>query len=149
MDLASKLINLGGKRDYIVQNLYRTKSITTLKLWGQALSHLQHDVHLGLVHTSITREDFVRSGATPEDLKDIIDDLIGNSPEAKMILLLYESGDQKINGIFNCEKQTDAFVLLKPFSPTGNKQRVNFTLNEKTLKEAETEVIEYIKKTAV
>jgi len=147
LDLASKLISLGGKRDYIVQNLYRTKSITTLKLWGTALSHLQQNVELGLVYTSLTRDDFSRAGAVVDDLKDIIDELISNSPAAKMILLLSETPEGKINCVFTCEKQFDALNLLRPFFPTGHKQRVTFSLNNKTLSEAEETIISQIKKT--
>lgn len=152
LSIASKLIGLGAKRDHIVQNLYRTKSIATLKLWGQALSHLQHESSLGLVWTTITREDFVRSGAEENELKDIIDELISSSPEAKMILLLHEPLDpnqQEILGSLTCERQYDALSLLKSFNPSGNKKQVNFKIKNKTLKEVEVEIIEYIKKTVV
>ncbi|OGH83651.1 MAG: hypothetical protein A2261_02400, partial [Candidatus Magasanikbacteria bacterium RIFOXYA2_FULL_44_8] len=88
LNLASQLINSGGDREKIIQQLYRTKSISTLKLWGAALTHLQYDARLGLVWTSITRDDFVRSGAGESDLDGIIDELLANSPEAKMILVL-------------------------------------------------------------
>ncbi len=152
LNIASKLISLGANRDYIVQNLYRTKSISTLKLWGQALSHLQHDSSLGLVWTTITREDFTRSGSQENELKDIIDELIGNSPEAKMILLLHEplnTENKEILGTLTCEKQFDALILIKQFNPTGNKKQVNFKIEGKSLTEAETEVIECIKKNVV
>ena len=35
---ASKLMALGADRQYIIHNLYRTKTIGSLKLWGQALT---------------------------------------------------------------------------------------------------------------
>ena len=37
LTIASRLMHLGANRDHIVQNLYRTRAISTLKLWGQAL----------------------------------------------------------------------------------------------------------------
>jgi len=152
LSTASKLMSLGAKRDYIVQNLYRTKSISTLKLWGQALSHLQHDPTIGLVWTTITHDDFGRSGTTENDLKDIISELISSSPEAKMILLLNESSiadDKNIHGIFTCEKVGDALTLMKPFGATGNKRQINLKIENKTLNQAEMEIIEYIKKITV
>ena len=78
LHLASKLMHLGADRDYIVQNLYRTRSLSTLKLWGQALSHLQYDKKIGLVWTTITRDDLIRSGASSNDLHEIVEELIGN-----------------------------------------------------------------------
>ena len=89
MMCASTLIGLGANRDAIVQALFRTRTIATLKLWGYALRHLQSDPAIGLVWTTITRDDFSRSGAQEPDLSDIIDELISNSPEAKIILLLH------------------------------------------------------------
>ena len=90
LTIASRLMHLGANRDHIVQNLYRTRAISTLKLWGQALSHLQYDKSIGLVWTTITRDDFTRAGAQEHELYEIIDELIASSPEAKIIALLHE-----------------------------------------------------------
>jgi phosphoesterase RecJ-like protein len=145
--LASRLIGLGAKRDYIVQNLYRTRTINSLKLWGQALSHLENDPKMGLVSTTITREDFTRSGATEGDLYEIVDELIGNSPEAKMILIIHEHADDtSIHAILTTQKERDALELLRPFSPSGSPNRASCIIRGKTLKQAEEEIIGHIKK---
>ncbi len=149
LELSSKLISLGAKRDYIIQNLYRTKTLPTLKLWGTTLSHLQHEPRLGLVHAIISREDFSRSGASLSDLKDIIDELISNSPEAKMILLIAENNNDQINCLFGCEKEYDAFSILRQFSPVGSRQRVTFSLSGRDAKQVEEEIINEIKKTVI
>ena len=148
---ASKLMRLGADRDYIVQNLYRTRSLSTLKLWGQALSHLQHDKNIGLVWTTITRDDLIRSGANSNDLHEIVDELIGNSPEAKLILLLQEdiTSDQKqtIRVILDTDKQYNADELLKPYQPSGDKKQAIAYITGKNLKQVEEDVVEHIKKT--
>jgi len=150
LSLAGKLINQGANRDYIVQNLYRTRSLSTLKLWGQALSHIQQDKNIGLVWTIITRDDFVRSGAGENDLPDIIDELIGNSPEAKLILLIHEQTDNQstnIQIILEATKDFNALELLAPYRPTGDKKQARAVIEGKTIKEVEEEVVEQIKKT--
>ena len=145
--LASKLITMGARRDYIVQNLYRTRTIASLKLWGKALANLQSDKSSGLVWTTLTREIFVQSGAEEKDLYEIVDELIGNSPEAKMILLIHEhTNEQKIHAILTSEKRHDAMKLLLPFKPTGTSRRASCEISGKTLSQAEEEIIEYIKK---
>lgn len=146
LQLASELINYGAERELIVQNLYRTRSVAALKLWGQALIHLQYNADLGLVSTSLTREDFTRTGATADDLNGIIDELISNAPEAKLILVLHEVAEKKIAGMLTTEKGQDALTILKPLNPQGTKKNVNFTIEGKTLKEAEEEIIALIKK---
>lgn len=149
LSIAGKLISMGADRDYIVKNLYRTRTISTLKLWGRALAHIQHDSDNGLVWSSITRDDFIRSGADRNDLKDIVDELISNSPEAKLILLLHEDPDTKkhgiIHGTLSVEKQFDAIKILKPFNPTGQKRQASFIIEGKELKQVEDEVLKEIK----
>lgn len=148
LNTASQLMNLGADREKIVKHLYRTKSISSLKIWGEALTHMESDPNLGLVWTTITREDFARAGATEGELKELIDELINNSPEAKLILLLYENthGENKVHGWLHADKQRDAKILLQSFQPEGNKQTASFAVANKTLKEVELEVVEKIKK---
>ena len=90
LTLASKLIELGANRDGIVTALFRTRTVGTLKLWGTTLRHLQHDRTIGLIWSTLTREDFARAGAHETDLADVIDELITNAREANIIVLLHE-----------------------------------------------------------
>lgn len=154
MHFASELINYGADREKIIQNLYRTRSINTLKLWGQALSHLQSDSAIGLVWTIITREDFSRSGGSAEDLNGIIEELISNSPEAKVVALLFElenderknlPASKRVGGIIATEKNYDALVLAKSLHPEGNKKHATFTQEGHTIKEAEEQIIALLK----
>lgn len=148
LNTASALMNLGADREKIVKHLFRTKSISSLKIWGEALTHMESDLKLGFVWTTITREDFTRAGATEDELKELIDELTNNSPEAKLILLLYENtrGENRVHGFLSADKQHDAKMLLQTFQPEGNKKTASFSVSNKTIKEVETEVVEKIKK---
>lgn len=138
LSLAGELVNLGADREKIIQQIYRTRSLAALKLWGQALSHLQTDRRLNLVWAAITREDFIRSGAHEEDLKDIIDELIGNAPEAKLVFLVYEhETGEGVSVIFHADKDRNAVELLRPFGATGDKRRARFDANEPLYQTAE------------
>jgi nanoRNase/pAp phosphatase (c-di-AMP/oligoRNAs hydrolase) len=147
--VASKLVEMGADRQYIIEQLYQTKSIATLRLWGQALAHLHYDASLGLVSSTITREDFARSGAQEEDLYDIIHELIATSPDEKMTLLLHEhkSTDKKqIHGILFTEKGYDSKQLTAKFNATGDATQASFSIRDKSLKQAEELVITEIRK---
>lgn len=148
LNLASQLMSLGADREKIVKHLYRTKSISSLKIWGEALTHMEGDHSIGLVWTTITREAFSRTGATEADLKELIEELTNNSPEAKSVLLFYENtgGENKVHGFLSADKQHDAKMLLQSFQPEGNKKTASFTIANKTIKEVETEVVEKIRK---
>lgn len=147
LETAGELINLGADRDYIVDNLFRTRTISELKLWGQALAHLETDEETGLVWSTITREDFSRSGADKDNVHEIIEELIQNSPEAELILLLYEdpTQDGSVEGILSVDRIYNAKKIVQPFSPQGSKNKVFFTLPQDSLKQAQQEVIDKIK----
>ena len=140
----------GADRDKIIKFLYHTKSISTLKLWGKTLTRIKNDHDTGLVWSVLTSYDFIESGADKEDLNDIIEELIGNSPEAKMILLLHEPNKNekknKIYGLFVTDKDHDAKEILKQFDPAGTKRKVTFCVEDKNLLKIEEEIIEIIKK---
>lgn len=145
LQLASELITYGADREKVVHNLYRMRSMSTLKLWGQALTHLQNDPQFGLVWTTLTRDDFIRSGARQEDLSGIIDELISNSPEAKIIVLLYETDFNNIVAQVATEKNFDAIELLQPLVAEGTKKLARLNLKDKNLQEAENEILKVLK----
>lgn len=152
LSCASELINLGAKREEIIHNLYRTRTLSTLKLWGEALTNLKHDQTAKLSWITINSDQIARSGANEDELKDIIFELINSAPEAEMILLIYETKTNNlpiVKGILYSETGKDTRTLLAPWHPEGNKKQATFTVNDKTLPETERMIVEYIKKTVV
>lgn len=139
LNLAGKLMNLGADREKIIRHLYRTKSISTLKLWGRALSNIQFDHEAGLTWAAITRDDFVRSGADQNNLADLVSELIANSPETKASLLIFEDLNEqnKIHGWLTVDKNFDALQITKCFGAQGNKRSAEYVIYGRTLKEAE------------
>jgi len=142
---AGKLVDLGGDREEIIKNLYRCRTLPTLKLWGKALSKMKHDNKIGLAWATLTREDFLDSGACPEELPEVIDELIANSPEAKVVVLLYEKNDA-LEGIVFAHLPYDAKKITAPFNPLGSNQKVKFLLKGKDIVAAEKEVLENVRK---
>lgn len=141
LSIASHLIASGARRDEIVKNLYRTKSIATLKLWGKALSRLRADLDNNVVWTILNKEDFQRSGAKEQDLRGVIDELIINTPEAKIVLILFEKGDGHVHGIVSTEEKIDALDALKGYNPKGTKDFTEFIIRNISLAEAEKQVL--------
>ena len=133
LQAASRLITLGADRDFIVQNLFRTRSVSALKLWGQALSNLNADAGSGLVYTTITADDIRRTEAHKQDVPEIIDELIMSSPEAKLTLLLYEDPKAQqytVHGILAADRGYNGLSILKEYSPTGQPHDVRFTVTD-------------------
>lgn len=149
---ASKLMALGANRDQIIGHLYRTKTVNALKLWGRALSRLETHDGLGMVTTYITRDDFIEANATEHDLYDIVEELIANSPQAKMIVLFHEHPAKEKNDIhvvLYTETQYSAKRLLTAFDPIGDDTRASALLKEVVLNDAKEQIIAAIKKQAM
>jgi hypothetical protein len=149
LGIASQLIARGARREEIIKNLYQTKTIGTLKLWGRVLMRLKSDSSTKIVWSLITRDDFITSGAEEEELPEVIDELIANSPEADIVVLFYEipylnSTETKICCLIKTLKGPTADKLIS-HSAEGGKDFRQFCLTGMKLTDAEKEIIEEIR----
>ena len=144
LHIASELIEAGAKRQEIVTNLFQTKTINTLKLWGRILARLQYDKDAKLIWSKINPHDFTESSTSTKDMTGIIDDLISTSPLAELVVLFYQTDINETKVLARSLGTTSIQSLTRTFSPTGDKNEVEFSLT-KSLDQAEEEVIEIIK----
>ncbi|MBI4090156.1 MAG: hypothetical protein HY421_02020 [Candidatus Kerfeldbacteria bacterium] len=87
--VASHLIASGARREEIIDNLFQSKSLGTLKLWGRALARLQEKFNGRLVYSLLSEQDFAKADAREEDLPRVIDELIVNVPTAELVAVIY------------------------------------------------------------
>lgn len=145
LQTASKLIAKGAKREQIVQNLYRTRSIQTLRLWGRALARLKADEAANIVWTMLSQQDFMHAGANEEDLPDVIDELIATSPQARVVVLMYENNERNVCAIVRVERPLDAIALCAKFHAAGVREEVRLCFVKKNVVEVERELVEHLK----
>lgn len=126
---ASQLTALGARRAEIVQGMWRTRTVPTLKLWGRALSRLEHDRDLGLVWMALSRQDLLETGATEETIEGVTEELVSYAPEAKVVALIHERAAAE--GTFVSLHATPPFSaadLARPFGANGSRTRAAFRL---------------------
>lgn len=145
LQTASKLMARGAKRETIVHELYRTRSVSTLRLWGRALARLKADENASLVWTLLSKQDFMHAGAEEEDLPDVTDELIASSPNAKIVVLLYEDRLGNVCAIIRAERPLDAIALAAPFKPAGTREEVRLCFLNKSIMQVEKELIGHLK----
>lgn len=150
LEISSALVAAGGRREEVVQNLYRTRSIATLKLWGRALSRLKFEPVTKTAWALLVRQDFVHSGAGEEHLPDVIDELMMNSPEAEIVGLLYEQepagGAAGICALVSTEKHASAMNLVAGLKPDGTRSLARLCFPGMGILEAEKAVLGAIHK---
>lgn len=144
---AGELMARGARRDEIVEHLYKTRSVETLRLWGRALARLKSDSVRGIAWTLLTRQDFTAAGASEEALESIVDELITTSPDAKISVVLYESKTGDTHGLLYANRPYDAIALGAPFNAYGTRESVHIRLRDVELLHAEKRVIDHLKTT--
>lgn len=146
LTVAAQLISLGARREQIVNNLYRSRPINVLKLWGRVLSRLASSLNEKLVWSSITHLDFVKTGSNETDLNEVIEELILNMPLVKTIVIFYEkiiNGEIATICLLQATTNIDALMLLKEYAPKGTKA-IAEAIIKKPIQEVEKEIIALI-----
>lgn len=143
---ASSLMSMGARRDEVVEHLFRTRSVETLRLWGRALARLKADEHAGLVWTLLTRQDFANAGANEDALGDIVSELVTTAPEARVVAIFYEHVGGYVAVHLFAERPHDALLLGAPFKASGTRERARLVPAERDIVEAERAVINHLKR---
>ncbi len=145
-DVAAKLIAYGARQQEIIQHIYKTKQLSQLKLWGRVLSKIQTDEQYRLVWSVLSRQDFKDTLSSEEETGDIIDELMTNAPGAEIVFLIKE----KENGLISVSLRTttpqiNASKIAENFDGGGHTQAAGFRMENMDLREAEYEIIKYLK----
>jgi len=144
LNISSQLVSLGARREEIVTKLYRSRSINVLKLWGRVLARLNSSLDNKLIWSDLSRHDFAKTGASENDLDEVIDELIINIPQAKIIVLFYENDENNTSALIYSVKNIDSLQIAKKWEPQGTKYLAKISLKA-NLEEAKTTVIETLK----
>jgi nanoRNase/pAp phosphatase (c-di-AMP/oligoRNAs hydrolase) len=147
--LSGQLIAMGAKREEIVNGLWRTRSVSTLKLWGRALARLKHEPDTGIVWTVLSHKDFLESESGAEALDDVFDELIAFAPEAKIGVLISEDERDRdaVNVTIATTAPYSAADVGRPLGASGTRDRAKVTLRNTTLVDAAKSTIDLLKKT--
>lgn len=108
---ASRLVAMGAKQQDIVRELYKTKRVSQLKLWGRALARIKELPELGLAYSLVSHSDLQKSGSSGDDIAGVMKELVANLAGRKIILLLAEIKPQEVVGYFYLHPVLKAQVI--------------------------------------
>jgi len=166
--VTSELIKLGARREEIVNRLYRSRNLPVLKLWGRVLNNLNGLNDNQLLWSSLFQNDFAETGSVEDNLLEVIDELIINIPQAKLITIFYsltenpleedksaESNETIVGhndqstGLFQTKaiiyavKNVNAVELVKEFNPSGGR-KIAYLSSPKPLAIFRQEITDYL-----
>lgn len=135
MDIAADLMEAGANQQDIIKYLFRTKKLSTLKLWGRILTKLEVDEKHKLVWSSITQQDLKQTGAHMDESGDIIDELLVHAPEAEIVVLFKEDPDLIAVSFRSKNAQANVMEIAQQFGGGGHVQASGVKFPGKTLQE--------------
>jgi len=126
----SQLISIGANREDIINHLYRSRDLATLKLWGRVLNNLQSEKHEELIWSKLRLQDFKETNSSPENLNDIIDELIMNVPSAKLVVIFCENGPVTTKILIYSLKNINVLEILANYKPQGTIKNASIIINK-------------------
>jgi len=120
MEIAAELMDAGASQQDIIKYLFRTKKLSTLKLWGRILTKIEVDPKHRLVWSSITQQDIKQSGAHMEEAGEIIDELLVHAPEAEMVALFKEHEGTISVSLRSTTQQANVMEIAQRFGGGGH-----------------------------
>ena len=140
----SQLISLNARREEIISRLYRSRNISSLKLWGKILNNLKSENNDSLIWSKLNTSDLTGIEYNNRELDDVVDELIASVPNAKIIAILFEEEKNKTKAYIYSLKNINALELIKEYSPIGTMRSAQATINN-DLKTCSAKLIEELR----
>ena len=145
LELSADLIEAGARQQEIIRHVYKTKQLSTLKLWGRVLSKIEFDETHKIVWSTVTAEDFRESEAVEASTDGLIDELLSNAPGAEVVLLLKQKGDVVSGSLRTTTPAVSASDLAAIFGGGGHHAAAGFKIPGKKVESSEAEILAKIR----
>ncbi len=124
---AAELIGAGAKIEEIYRLLFERGTLGRLKMLGESLASLKTDLDGRVAYATVTRDDFERTGATPQDTEDLVDYTVSiDGVEVGLLFIEQARGGIKMSA--RSRKGLDCAKLLAQFGGGGHKAAAGATL---------------------
>jgi len=143
LTVAAQLLAAGARQQEIISNLYKKRPMALLKLWGDMLTGISQDKDNRFAWTKVALSQ-VTDGITCEDVFDAADELLSNTPDADLILILCEKEPGVVSGKIKAVRGKDALELANLFGGEGVAANAFFEINDLSLADSELRVLKTI-----
>jgi phosphoesterase RecJ-like protein len=133
LEVAASLLERGARQQEIIQQIYKTKPLSTLKIWGRALNRIQMDAASRIVWSAVSREDLAEMSASSAETQGILDELISTIPDADVYVLFTETEDGGLKASLRSSAAVDVSALAgKTFGGGGHPRAAGFKVRTVT-----------------
>lgn len=127
---ASALIQKGARLQKITHDVFSNNKISTLRLWGKALSRAKINPKNGMIYSAITENDIEELGNPSTEELYTASNLLSSAPDAKFSLLFYQIKPDIVRGSLRSEghKGIDVSEIARLFGGGGHKLASGFEI---------------------
>ncbi|MDD5623122.1 MAG: bifunctional oligoribonuclease/PAP phosphatase NrnA [Candidatus Peribacteraceae bacterium] len=136
----ARLLRAGARRQEIVQAVFRTAKLSTLKLWGRVLEKIELTEEGGAI-SAVREADFRATGADHSELTGAID-YVNAVPGMRFSLILSERGDTVKGSLRTLRDDVDVAKMASTFSGGGHRKAAGFSLKGHLKPEVRWKVVE-------
>jgi len=135
----ARLLRAGADHKTIIQNVYRTSKLSTLKLWGRVLEKITLTEEGGAI-SAVTMGDFRATGADFSELTGAID-YVNAIPGMKFSMILSERNGKVKGSLRTLRDDVDVAAMAQKFSGGGHRKAAGFSLDGKLQTETRWKVV--------
>ncbi len=128
LQLASELLTYGARLKDITRHIAQLSTVPRLKLWGIALSRIQHHHHFDIISTFLTFHDLLQVGASEADIGGIAS-LLATIP-AQIAIIVFQLPDKTIQVRMRTKNRAiDLDSLASYLGGGGQRRAAGFVLH--------------------
>ncbi len=129
----ARLLKAGARQQMIVQQVFRSAKISTLRLWGRVLEKISITPEGGAI-SALTEGDFRATGADYSELTGAID-YVNAVPGMKFSLVLAERAGKVKGSLRTLRDDVDVSKMAGAFQGGGHKKAAGFAVSGKLVPE--------------
>jgi phosphoesterase RecJ-like protein len=136
----ARLLRAGARRQAIVQAVFRTAKLSTLRLWGRVLEKISLTDEGGAI-SAVTEGDFRATGADYSELTGAID-YVNAVPGMRFSMILSEKEGKVKGSLRTLRDDVDVAAMAGRLMGGGHKKAAGFALTGKLKPEIRWKVVE-------
>lgn len=145
LEVSAELVERGAAQQDIIKHVFRTKELSTLRLWGEILSKIETDNKYKIVWSTVTKSDLAKANAKVEEVSGLIDDMLVNAPGAEIVFIIKEDGDKIACSMRSTTPAANVSEIAEHFGGGGHVQAAGFRFAGADFKSAVEQITSYIK----
>ncbi|MBI4948073.1 bifunctional oligoribonuclease/PAP phosphatase NrnA [Candidatus Berkelbacteria bacterium] len=148
LTIAAQLVATGARQQQIIDRVFRSRPLSTLKLWGKALTNIREEKELEFAWVTLSKSDFEAVGADLEERDGLIDQLLKTVEGINFVVLLCQIDGTLKASLRSVSPKYDVASIAAQFGGGGHTLAAGFDIETDNYAKKAEEVINRIREIA-